>query len=89
MKQTILVTGGAGYIGSHTILELIDKTDFEIISIDNYSNSSAETFPRIAKISGRKIYNHPLDLCDRKGLFDFVSTLENVVGIIHFGSFML
>ena len=51
MKKTILVTGGAGYIGSHTILELIDKTDFEIISIDNYSNSSAETFPRIAKIS--------------------------------------
>ena len=62
MKKTIIVTGGAGYIGSHTILELIDKTDFEIVSIDNYSNSSVETFPRIEKISGRKIYNHPIDL---------------------------
>jgi UDP-glucose 4-epimerase len=87
MKKTIIVTGGAGYIGSHTILELIDKTDFEIISIDNYSNSSAETFSRIAKISGREIYNHPIDLCDKKGLFDFISTLENVVGIIHFAAF--
>ena len=43
-KNKIIVTGGAGYIGSHTIIELIENTDFEIISIDNFSNSSEVTF---------------------------------------------
>ena len=46
-KNKIIVTGGAGYIGSHTIIELIENTEFEIISIDNFSNSSKVTFERI------------------------------------------
>jgi len=53
-KNKIIVTGGAGYIGSHTIIELIENTDFEVISIDNFSNSSAITFERIEAITGKK-----------------------------------
>ena len=45
--NTIIVTGGAGYIGSHTIIELIETTSFNVISIDNYSNSTEKTFDRI------------------------------------------
>ena len=48
--ETIIVTGGAGYIGSHTIIELLHNTPYQIISIDNFSNSTRETFSRIEKI---------------------------------------
>ena len=54
--RKILVTGGAGYIGSHTILEIIEKCNFEVISIDNYSNSSPLTFDRIDRIDSSKGY---------------------------------
>ncbi len=42
-KPTVIVTGGAGYIGSHTIIELLEQTNFQMVSLDNYSNSSKET----------------------------------------------
>ena len=44
-----IVTGGAGYIGSHTIIELIENTDFEVVSIDNFSNSSEVEIIRVCK----------------------------------------
>jgi UDP-glucose 4-epimerase len=68
MKKTILVTGGAGYIGSITILELLRNTDFDIISIDNFSNSSIKTFQRIKRISGKEIINYQIDLRDLENL---------------------
>ncbi|MGZ4118871.1 MAG: GDP-mannose 4,6-dehydratase, partial [Bacteroidia bacterium] len=67
-KNTILVTGGAGYIGSHTIIELLKTTDFNIISIDNYSNSSSITFERIEKITEKKVVNYEIDLCKKEEL---------------------
>ena len=73
INKKIIVTGGAGYIGSHTIIELIEKTDFEIISIDNFSNSSAVTFDRIEEITGRKIKNYAINL--KKSNNGFQSTL--------------
>jgi UDP-glucose 4-epimerase len=44
IKPTVIVTGGAGYIGSHTIIELLEKTDYNVVSLDNYSNSSKEIY---------------------------------------------
>ena len=50
MPKHVIVTGGAGYIGSHTIIELLEQTDFSIISIDNFSNSSSNAYLGIEKI---------------------------------------
>ena len=87
MKDIIIVTGEARFIGSHNILELLDKTNFEVVSIDNYSNSSSDTFDRIEKISGSRVYNHCIDLCDKKKVYSYLETLQNVKGIIHFAAF--
>ena len=83
----VLITGGAGYIGSHTIIELISalpKT--EIISIDNFCNSTPETFIRIEKITGRKIVNHQIDLTDINAVHKFFSTNSDINSIIHFAA---
>lgn len=87
MKDKIIVTGGAGYIGSHTIIELIENTDFEIISIDNFSNSSKITFDRIKLITGVDVANYNVDLCDKEKVFELFKTLKNIRGIIHFAAF--
>ncbi len=86
-KKTILITGGAGYIGSHTIIELLKTTEFRIISIDNFSNSSIKTYDRIEKISGKKITNYTVDICDKINLEKLFEAEKNIVGIIHFAAF--
>jgi len=86
-KKTILVTGGTGYIGSHTIIELIERTGFNIISIDNHSNSSAKTIERIEKITGKKIKNYSIDICDKIELEKVFEQEQHIVGIIHFAAF--
>src|ERR1035437_9271109 len=87
-KNTILVTGGAGYIGSHTIIELLETTDFKVISVDNFSNSSAKTFERIKKITGKKVINYEVDLCNKIDLEKVFENEKNIIGIIHFAAFM-
>lgn len=86
-KNTILVTGGAGYIGSHTIIELLETTDFNVISIDNFSNSSAKTFDRIEKITGKKVTNYDIDLCSKINLEKILESEKNIVGVIHFAAY--
>lgn len=86
-KNTILVTGGAGYIGSHTIIELLETTDFNIISIDNYSNSSPKTFERIELITGKKILNYEVDICNKALLEKIFENDKTILGIIHFAAF--
>lgn len=85
--QSIIVTGGAGYIGSHTIIELLQQTTFTIVSIDNFSNSTSETYDRIEKITGKKIKNFEIDLCDYQALEKVMNQIENPVGIIHFAAY--
>lgn len=85
--ETIIVTGGAGYIGSHTILELLKKTDLNIISIDNFSNSSPQAFERIKKITGATIKNYNIDLSDLEKTETVFKELGNISGIIHFAAF--
>lgn len=85
--ETIIVTGGAGYIGSHTIIELLEQTNYNIISIDNFSNSNKETFERIEKITGKTIRNLNVDICDFESLELAINSVNNIVGIIHFAAF--
>jgi len=82
----ILVTGGTGYIGSHYIIEQIRNTDWEIVSIDNYLNSSPRTIDRIEKITGRKIKNYEIDLRDKKSTLKFFEDTGNIDGIVHFAA---
>lgn len=82
MKNTILVTGGAGYIGSHTCVELINN-GFEVIVVDNLSNSKIESIRRIETITGRKVSFHQVDLCNRTGL-DEIFQNNAINAVIHF-----
>lgn len=83
----ILITGGAGYIGSHTIIEILENTNWEVISIDNFSNSTNDTFHRIEKITGKKIKNYTIDLKDKQATRNFFLENKNIQGIIHFAAY--
>lgn len=85
--ETIIVTGGAGYIGSHTIIELLHNTPYQIISIDNFSNSTGETFSRIEKITGKQIENLDIDICNLQELDAAFQKIENPIGVIHFAAY--
>lgn len=85
--QTIIVTGGAGYIGSHTIIELLNQTEYNIVSIDNFSNSTPETFDRIESITGKRIQNLNVNICNLEALEFAISSIKNPIGIIHFAAF--
>ena len=65
--MNILVTGGAGYIGSHTCVELLEA-DHDIIVVDNLSNSNDESLNRVQKITGKSLKFHKADLLDRNAL---------------------
>jgi UDP-glucose 4-epimerase len=85
MKK-ILVTGGCGYIGSHTLVDLIEN-GFDVISIDNNSRSSARIFEGVEKITGKKIKNYKVDLCNYDDTFAVFQENEDIVGIIHFAAY--
>jgi len=83
----ILVTGGAGYIGSHTIIDILENSDHEVVSIDNFSNSSAATFDRIEAITGKRVKNYNLDLTAYKSLKEkFFQVEGRIDGVIHFAA---
>jgi UDP-glucose 4-epimerase len=86
MKQKILVTGGTGYIGSHTSVELIEK-GFEVVIIDNLSNSEAEVIDRIHLITGVKPVLEVLDICDKEKLDLFFKKNNNIGAVIHFAAY--
>jgi len=85
MKGKILVTGGAGYIGSHTAVELI-KSGYEVVIVDNLSNSRAEVIDCIQKITGTKPSFYNFDLCDAEKLTEFFKDEKGITGIIHFAA---
>jgi UDP-glucose 4-epimerase len=87
MDSTIIVTGGAGYIGSHTIIELLQQTTFNVVSIDNFSNSTAKTFERIEAITGKVVKNLNVDICNLEALELAISKVKDPIGIIHFAAF--
>ncbi len=85
--QTIIITGGAGYIGSHTIIEFVNQTPYNIVSIDNFSNASARSFERIRQITGKDIPNIAVDICDLPALKKALEPYDNIVGVVHFAAY--
>ncbi|EJL63030.1 UDP-glucose 4-epimerase GalE [Flavobacterium sp. CF136] len=81
----IVVTGGLGFIGSHTVVELQNE-NFEVIVIDNLSNSSIEVLDGIEKITGKKPLFEQIDLRDKTAVKDFFKKYPDVSGVIHFAA---
>ncbi len=82
----ILVTGGLGYIGSHTVVALQEE-GFEVVIIDNLSNSTIEVLEGIENITGIRPEFVQLDLCHKTAVETFFSTHKNIEGVIHFAAF--
>lgn len=80
----ILVTGGTGYIGSHTIIDLIDN-GYEVISIDNGINSNVEILASVEKITNKSIKNYNIDLCNQESVLQVFEN-EKFDGVIHFAA---
>ncbi len=78
----ILVTGGAGYIGSHTVVELLEA-GYDVVVVDNLSNSSEKSLKRVEKITGKTVPFYKCDILDREGL-NKVLDKESVEACIHF-----
>src|SRR6056297_2989932 len=80
--KTVLVTGGTGFIGSHTVLELL-KANYDVVVMDNLSNSKTESLNRVEKLTGKKADFHKLDLLDKEGLRKLFSSYK-FDSVIHF-----
>ena len=84
-KMNVLVTGGIGYIGSHTVVELINK-GYEVIIADNLSNSNISVLAQLEKITGKKIPFLQGDLCDKK-FTEILFNTHKIDAIIHFAAY--
>lgn len=80
--MAILVTGGTGYIGSHTCVELLDA-GYDVVVVDNFSNSKPEVLDRITEITGKKVRFYEVNILDRNGL-EQVFSENNIDAVIHF-----
>lgn len=85
MKGKILVTGGTGYIGSHTVVEL-QNAGYSVVAIDNLSNSTTDSLNGIEKITGIRPVFEKLDCNDLEGLRKLFKTHPDIKGIIHFAA---
>ena len=86
-KKKILVTGGNGYIGSHTLIQLIRDGGFDVVSIDNLSRSARGTMDRIEKITGCRVKNYETDLCDLAATCAVFEQEGPIDGVIHFAAY--
>lgn len=83
--MSILVSGGAGYIGSHTCIELI-KAGYEVLVADSLVNASEEALARVAKIVGKEIPFIKIDLCDAQAVDNLFATHPEIESVIHFAA---
>lgn len=83
--MAILVTGGAGYIGSHTCVELLNE-GYEVVVVDNLSNSSEKSLERVEQITGKKTKFYKADILDREALEEIFKK-EKIESVIHFAGF--
>lgn len=86
MNNQIIVTGGCGYIGSHTVVELL-ANGFEPIIVDDLSNSQIETISRIEKITGKKVVFENIDLKDESATQKLFKKYKDTKGVIHFAAY--
>jgi UDP-glucose 4-epimerase len=82
----ILVTGGCGYIGSHTLVDLIEN-GYDVISVDDNSRSTSAILKGVEKITGKPIKNYKVDLCNFDDTFAIFEENHDIKGIIHFAAF--
>lgn len=80
--RTILVAGGAGYIGSHTCVELL-QTGYDVVVVDNLSNSSQESLNRVKKITGKSVKFYEADVADKEAM-DKIFNENDIFGVINF-----
>jgi UDP-glucose 4-epimerase len=85
MTKTILVTGGAGYIGSHACIELLEA-GYKVVVVDNLSNSKSDSLSRVEQLTGRDIQFHLADLCNAAAM-DLLFRQENIDAVIHFAGY--
>ncbi len=85
MSKKILVTGGTGYIGSHTVVEL-QETGYDVLIVDNLSNSNIEVLDSIEKITKRKPVFEKFDLSDRNSTINFFKKYSGIEAVIHFAA---
>ncbi len=85
-NRLVLVTGGTGYIGSHTAVELMNE-GFDVVIIDNLSNSDKSVLDGIAAITGRRPFFEQFDICDKERLADFFKVYKKLDAIIHFAAY--
>lgn len=78
----ILVTGGAGFIGSHTVVEL-QQAGYDVVVLDNLCNASEKVIPRVEAITGKKVPFYKADILDREALEEIFSK-EQIDAVIHF-----
>lgn len=86
MSKKILVTGGAGYIGSHTVVELM-LAGYEPIIIDDFRNSKPWIIDRIAELAGRYPLGHSVDCADEKEVLAVFKNYPDILGVIHFAAY--
>ncbi|MCX8473532.1 MAG: UDP-glucose 4-epimerase GalE [Sediminibacterium sp.] len=86
MKHKILVTGSTGYIGSHTIISLLEN-NYDVVSVDNFSKSEPFILDCIKKIRPDKFNHYTVDLTDSEALKNIFFVEKNITGIIHFAAF--
>ena len=83
--MSILVTGGAGFIGSHTVVELL-KEDYDVVVVDNLSNSNPESMRRVQEITGRNFQFYNADVADSLAM-ENIFLQENIEAVIHFAGY--
>ena len=83
--MSILVTGGAGFIGSHTVVELL-KEDYDVVVVDNLSNSNPESMRRVQEITGRNFQFYNADVADSIAM-ENIFLQENIEAVIHFAGY--
>lgn len=81
----VLVTGGSGYIGSHTLVNLIEA-GYDVVSIDNHINSKPEALDAVKELTGYEVKNYTVDLCDAAAVDEVFAKNQNIDAVIHFAA---
>lgn len=83
----VLVTGGMGYIGSHTLIELLKSKKFKVVSVDSCERSTPETASRIELITGEKVINYFVNIAEKEEFFKIFEKNHDIEAIIHFAAY--